>query len=168
MSLAGYHHGVRVEEINTGTTTLRIVSTAVIGLVATAPDADPEKFPLDTPVLFTNVAKALDAAGASGTLPVALKAIADQARPVLVIVRVPVGEGATEAERQADQTSLVIGENVGGKRSGIQALLVAQQQLKVKPRILGAPGLDTKPVADALTAAAQKLRAMAYVSADGA
>ena len=168
MSLAGYHHGVRVEEINTGTTTLRIVSTAVIGLVATAPDADPEKFPLDTPVLFTNVAKALDAAGASGTLPVALKAIADQARPVLVIVRVPVGEGATEAERQADQTSLVIGENVGGKRSGIQALLVAQQQLKVKPRILGAPGLDTKPVADALTAAAQKLRAMAYVSAAGA
>lgn len=168
MSLAGYHHGVRVEEINTGTTTLRIVSTAVIGLVATAPDADPEKFPLDTPVLFTNVAKALDAAGASGTLPVALKAIADQARPVLVIVRVPVGEGATEAERQDDQTSLVIGENVGGKRSGIQALLVAQQQLKVKPRILGAPGLDTKPVADALTAAAQKLRAMAYVSAAGA
>lgn len=168
MSLAGYHHGVRVEEINTGTTTLRIVSTAVIGLVATAPDADPEKFPLDKPVLFTNIAKAIDAAGTTGTLPMALKVIAEQARPVMIVVRVPVGDGATEEERQADQTSLAIGENVGGQRTGIQALLTAQQQLGVKPRILGAPGLDTKPVADALTAAAEKLRAMAYVSAHGA
>lgn len=168
MSLAGYHHGVRVEEVNTGTTTLRITSTAVIGLVATGPDADPLKFPLDKPVLFTNIAKAIDAAGATGTLPVALKAIADQARPVVIVVRVPEGEGLDEQAKQDDQTSLVIGENTGGVRSGIQALLTAQQQLGVKPRILGAPGLDTKPVADALTAAAEKLRAMAYVSADGA
>lgn len=168
MSLAGYHHGVRVSEVNTGTTTLRITSTAVIGLVATGPDADPLKFPLDKPVLFTNIAKAIDAAGATGTLPVALKAIADQARPVVIVVRVPVGEGDTPEAIAADQTSLTIGENTGGVRSGIQALLTAQQQLGVKPRILGAPGLDTKPVADALTAAAEKLRAMAYVSAHGA
>lgn len=168
MSLAGYHHGVRVEEVNTGTTTLRIVSTAVIGLVATGPDADPLKFPLDKPVLFTNIAKAMDAAGTTGTLPMALKAIADQSRPVVIVVRVPKGEGLDEQAQQDDQTSLVIGENTGGMRSGIQALLTAQQQLGVKPRILGAPGLDTKPVADALTAAAEKLRAMAYVSADGA
>ncbi|MGQ8878804.1 phage tail sheath protein [Delftia sp. NA_296.1] len=168
MSLAGYHHGVRVSEVNTGTTTLRIVSTAVIGLVATGPGADPTKFPLDTPVLFTNIEKALDAAGTTGTLPEALKAIKDQARPVLVIVRVPLGAGATPEEAEADQTSLVIGDNVGGKRSGIQALLTAQQQLGVKPRILGAPGLDSKPVADALTAAAIKLRAMAYVQGYGA
>lgn len=168
MSLSGYHHGVRVEEVNTGTTTLRIVSTAVIGLVATGPDADAEKFPLDKPVLFTNIAKALDAAGSTGTLPMALKAIADQARPTIIVVRVPVGEGQTPEEIAADQTSLVIGENAGGARSGIQALLTAQQQLGVKPRILGAPGLDSKPVADALTAAAEKMRAMAYVSAHGA
>lgn len=168
MSLAGYHHGVRVSEVNTGTTTLRIVSTAVIGLVATGPGADPTKFPLDTPVLFTNIEKALDAAGTTGTLPEALKAIKDQSRPVLVIVRVPLGAGATPEEAEADQTSLVIGDNVGGKRSGIQALLTAQQQLGVKPRILGAPGLDSKPVADALTAAAIKLRAMAYVQGYGA
>ncbi|QPS10294.1 phage tail sheath protein [Delftia acidovorans] len=168
MSLAGYHHGVRVSEVNTGTTTLRIVSTAVIGLVATGPGADPTKFPLDTPVLFTNIEKALDAAGTTGTLPEALKAIKDQSRPVLVIVRVPLGAGATPEEAEADQTSLVVGDNVGGKRSGIQALLTAQQQLGVKPRILGAPGLDSKPVADALTAAAIKLRAMAYVQGYGA
>jgi phage tail sheath protein FI len=159
MSLAGYHHGVRVSEVNTGTTTLRLVSTAVIGLIATGPDADEALFPLDTPVLFTNINKALDGAGKQGTLPVALRAIADQARPAIVIVRV------AASEDQAEQTSLVVGDNAGGQRTGIQALLTAQQQLGVKPRILGAPGLDSKPVADALTAAAGHLRAMAYVSA---
>ncbi len=172
MSLAGYHHGVRVSEVNTGTTTLRIVSTAVIGLIATGPTADADAFPLNTPVLFTNIAKALDKAGVDGTLPVALRAIAEQARPVVVVVRVGVGVASGEGEdavtAEAAQTSLVIGTNTGGNRTGIQALLTAQQKLGVKPRILGAPGLDTKPVADALTSAAEQLRAMAYVSAHGA
>ena len=45
-----YHHGVRVVEVNDGTRPVRIISTAVIGLVATASDADATYFPLDTPV----------------------------------------------------------------------------------------------------------------------
>ncbi|MDL4863277.1 phage tail protein, partial [Halomonas elongata] len=36
-----YHHGIRVVEINDGTRPIRTVSTAVIGLVATAPNAQP-------------------------------------------------------------------------------------------------------------------------------
>jgi hypothetical protein len=63
-----YHHGVRVIEINQGTRPIRTVSTAVIGLVATANDADPEVFPLDTPVLLTNVLATLGKAGKQGTL----------------------------------------------------------------------------------------------------
>ena len=117
MSLAGYHHGVRVSEVNTGTTTLRIVSTAVIGLIATGPTADAAAFPLNTPVLFTNIAKALDKAGQDGTLPVALRAIAEQARPVVVVVRVGVGVASGEGEdavtAEAAQTILVIGTNSG-------------------------------------------------------
>ena len=169
MSLAGYHHGVRVSEVNTGTTTLRIVSTAVIGLIATGPAADAAAFPLNTPVLFTNIAKALDKAGATGTLPTALRAIAEQSRPVLVVVRVEPGVASGEGEdaitAEAHQTSLVIGTNTGGIRTGIQALLTAQQKLGVKPRILGAPGLDNQEVAAALIPIAQKLRAMAYAYA---
>ena len=46
-------------------------------------------------------------------------------------------------------------------RTGIQALLDAESELGVKPRILGAPCLDTRPVAEAL-------RATAYVHANGA
>ena len=48
---ANYHHGIRVLEINEGQRPLRIVSTSVIGLIATASDADPAAFPLNTAVL---------------------------------------------------------------------------------------------------------------------
>ena len=39
--MSDYHHGVRVVEINEGTRPIRTVSTAVIGLIATAPNASP-------------------------------------------------------------------------------------------------------------------------------
>ncbi|KQR50145.1 phage tail sheath subtilisin-like domain-containing protein [Acidovorax sp. Leaf160] len=168
MATADFHHGVRVTEVTEGTTSLRLVSTAIIGLVATASDADAAAFPIDKPVLFTSIAKAQAKAGTKGTLATALAAIADQARPVVVVVRVADGVGADAAAKEADQTSKVVGDYIGGVRTGIQALLAAEQQLGVKPRILGAPGLDTKPVAEALTAVAEKLRAMAYVHAHGA
>jgi phage tail sheath protein FI len=103
-----------------------------------------------------------------GTLATALACIAEQSRPVLVIVRVPDGVGADDEEKAADQTSKVVGTFQNGVRTGIQALLDAESELGVKPRILGAPGLDTKPVAEALTATAEALRAMAYVHANGA
>ncbi|WP_349817153.1 phage tail sheath subtilisin-like domain-containing protein [Acidovorax sp. SUPP2825] len=166
--MADFHHGVRVTEVTEGTTSLRLVSTAIIGLVATASDADAAAFPLDKPVLFTSIAKAQAKAGTKGTLAPALAAIADQSRPVLVIVRVADGVGADAEAKAADQTSKVVGDYINGTRTGIQALLAAEQQLGVKPRILGVPNLDNKPVAEALTAVAEKLRAMAYVHAHGA
>ncbi len=168
MAIADFHHGVRVTEVTEGTTSLRLVSTAIIGLVATASDADADALPYNKPVLFTSIAKAMAVAGTLGTLSTALATIADQSRPVLVIVRVEDGVGGDDAEKAADQSSKVIGENTGGVRTGIQALLAAEQRLGLKPRILGAPGLDDKPVAEALTAAAEALRAMAYVHAHGA
>ncbi|MFG5777716.1 phage tail sheath subtilisin-like domain-containing protein [Comamonas sp. J-3] len=167
-SLAAYHHGVRVVEVTGGTAELRIPSTAVIGLVATAPDADEAVFPLNKPVLFTSISKAQAAAGTTGTLSQALGIIASQVRPVIVVVRVDEGEGADDEAKAADQTSKVVGDYVDGKRTGVQALLDAKAQLGVKPRILGAPGLDTKPVADALASVAEQLKAMSYVYADGA
>ena len=166
-NLANYHHGVRVVEASGGTASLRIPSTAVIGMLVTAPDADEAVFPLDEPVLFNSISKAQAAAGETGTLPDALAIIADQVRPILIVVRVAEGVGATAEEREADQTSKVVGDYIGGKRTGAQALLDAQSKLGVKPKILGAPGLDTKPVAEALTAVAEKLRGVAYVHCNG-
>ncbi|QYX51514.1 phage tail sheath protein [Pseudomonas sp. S07E 245] len=157
-----YHHGVRVLEINEGTRPIRTISTAVVGLVCTADDADPEAFPLDTPVLLTNVQSAIGKAGVTGTLAVSLQAIADQTKPVTVVVRV--ATGATDAET----TSNLIGTtNENGKYTGMKALLAAKTRVKVTPRILGVPGLDTQAVATALVSVAQQLRAFAYVSAHG-
>ncbi|MEE1882859.1 phage tail sheath protein [Pseudomonas soli] len=157
-----YHHGVRVLEINEGTRPNRTVSTAVVGLVCTADDADPAMFPLDTPVLLTSVQSAIGKAGDTGTLAASLQAIADQTQPATVVVRV--AKGATDAET----TSNLIGTTTEtGKYTGMKALLAAKTRLKVTPRILGVPGLDTLPVATALTAIAQQLRGFAYVSASG-
>lgn len=156
-----YHHGVRVLEINLGTRPIRTVSTAIVGLVCTADDADVSMFPLDTPVLVTNIQAAIGKAGASGTLAPSLQAIADQTKPVVVVVRVSKGKDAAET------TSNLIGTTTAtGKYTGMKALLAAKSRLHVTPRILGIPGLDTLPVATALIAIAQKLRGFAYLSAN--
>lgn len=161
MATDSYHHGVRVHELNEGTRPIRTVSTAVIGLIATASDADAEHFPLDTAVLLTNIQGSIEKAGTQGTLARSLQAIADQTNAVVVVVRVE------QKEDPAEQTTAVIGGQVGGKYTGMKALLTAEQNLKVKPRILGAPGLDTAEVTASLTGIAEKLRAFNYVSAYG-
>ena len=271
-----YHHGVRVLEINEGTRTIRTVATAIIGLVATAPEAstgvkaeaairtiadngdiiftaleagtsgnqirvryvDPgtaastlevtvagqditvslatdaeavvtstaqdivtavngsaeasalvsaalddgntgaglaniadytklsggenEAFPLNTPVLVTNVLDAIGDAGTTGTLPAALDAIADQASAIVVVVRVE--EGAEANETEANVIGTVTPE---GKKTGLKALLAAEQNLGVKPRIIGVPGLDTENVTAETISIAQKLRAFVYASCYG-
>lgn len=157
-----YHHGVRVVEINEGTRTITTVSTAIIGMVCTGDDADAEMFPLNRPVLLTDIMTASGKAGKTGTLAASLDAIADQAKPLVVVVRVKQGE--TEAETSAN---IIGGATDDGMRTGMQALLAAQTVCGVKPRILGVPGHDTKAVATALLSVAQSLKAFAYIAAYG-
>jgi len=157
-----YHHGVRVLEINEGTRPIRTVSTAVVGMVCTASDADAVKFPLNKPVLLTDVLTASGSAGELGTLARSLDAIADQASPVTVVVRVE--EGATEAETTSN---IIGGVSATGEYLGMKALLAAEAQLGVKPRILGVPGLDSLPVTTELVSIAEKLRGFAYANAYG-
>lgn len=268
-----YHHGVRVTEINEGTRPIRTVSTAVIGLVATAPAAsagvaasaiinglaangnihytaeevgipgnnirvthvDPgepstainvsvagnhitvtlatdadgellstaeevttaisadsaasalvnavavgdgiaatanavrltggvkEPFPLNEPVLVTNIYTAIGQAGAGGTLRNALRAIVEETKAVVVVVRVKEGQDA------AATTANVIGsvDPLTGKKTGIQAFTAAETQFGVKPRIFGAPDLDTQSVTAALAGIAQQLRGFVYAFAHG-
>jgi phage tail sheath protein FI len=157
-----YHHGVRVIEKTEGTRPIRVINTSVVGLVATAAEADDAAFPLNTPVLVTNVYNAMAKAGSSGTLKKTLESIAAQTRPLTIVVRVEPGAD------EATTTTNVIGTVLpSGQRTGMKALLSAQAKLGIKPRILGAPGLDTEPVAAAFTTIAQSLRAFAYVNAWG-
>ncbi|MFJ5440134.1 phage tail sheath protein [Pectobacterium brasiliense] len=160
--MSDFHHGVQVVEVNDGTRVISTVSTAIIGMVCTAADADAATFPLNTPVLITNVLSAAGKAGKTGTLAAALLAIADQSKPVTVVVRV--AEGKDEAETISN---VIGGSDANGKYTGMKALLDAMSVTGVKPRILGAPGLDSLPVATALASICQSLRAFGYVSAWG-
>ncbi|HCT9036860.1 TPA: phage tail sheath protein [Providencia rettgeri] len=157
-----YHHGVRVIELNEGTRPIRTINTAIVGMVCTADDADTKAFPLNTPVLITDVKNAAGKAGETGTLARSLDAIGNQSKPVTVVVRVEQGES------EAETTSNIIGGNTpDGRKTGLQALTVAQGRLGVKPRILAVPAHDTQAVSSTLAGIAQKMRAMAYISAYG-
>ncbi|HCL7475337.1 TPA: phage tail sheath subtilisin-like domain-containing protein [Escherichia coli] len=166
--MSDYHHGVQVLEINDGTRVISTVSTAIVGMVCTASDADAETFPLNKPVLITNVQSAIAKAGKKGTLAASLQAIADQSKPVTVVVRVEDGSGDDEETKLAQTVSNIIGTtDENGQYTGLKALLAAESVTGVKPRILGVPGLDTKEVAVALASVCQKLRAFGYISAWG-
>jgi phage tail sheath protein FI len=155
-----YHHGVRVVEVSDGIRPIRTIATAVIGIVCTAEDADATVFPLNTPVLVTNIMTAIGKAGVGGTLARTLDAIADHGAPIVVVVRV--AEGLDELAT----TSNVIGTvTAAGQYTGMQALLAAEARVGVRPRSLGCPGLDSLDVATALATVCQKLRAFGYVSA---
>ena len=151
-----FQHGISVTEVASAARSLAIVATGVIGLVATGPAADAAAFPLDTRVKIapSGIVDAIAKAGATGTLKAALQAIATHVRTPIVLIRVAPGvdEAATDANVIA----------------GIQMLRGAEAQLRLKPRILGAPGLDTEDVADELAAVAKDLRAFAYARCHGA
>ncbi|CNJ99352.1 phage tail sheath monomer [Yersinia aldovae] len=160
--MGDYHHGVRIVEINDGTRVISTVSTAVVGMVCTGDDADAATFPLNTLVLITDLLAAAAKAGKHGTLAASLLAIADQARPVTIVVRV-----ATGSNGAGTATNLIGGVDQNGRYTGMKALLDAQSVTGVRPRILGVPGLDSLHVSTALAGICQQLRAFGYISVYG-
>lgn len=161
-------HGLTLTESASGARSIKAASLAVIGIVATSTVVAPESsvaldaaFPLNTPVLVTDVDAAAGKAGSGGTLKKALEAIADQTSPIVVVVRVAPGED------QAETDANVIGATDGNAYTGLQALLAAESIVGVRPRIIGAPGLDTLAVTTEIVIAAKKLRAFAYARAIG-
>jgi phage tail sheath protein FI len=167
-------HGVEVVEIDNGPRPIRTVRSSVIGLVGTAPGADEHSFPLNTPVLIAGSRLEAAKLGTTGTLPMAIDGIFDQAGALVVVIRV--AEGATEAETQ---THVLGGVDEAGQYLGLQALLAAQSVAKVTPRILIAPGFThqrptdpddntrqlANPVVAELLGIAERLRAV--IIADG-
>lgn len=154
-------HGIKVNELTVGTRPIKEVATSIIGIVATATAAAgaattalDAAFPVGTPTLVTSIRAAIAAlTGTGGTLKGALEAIADQTSPILVVVRIVPGvdDAATETAALA----------------AVDALLTAESQLGVRPRILGAPGLETEDVIAQLATVARRLRAFVYARAIG-
>lgn len=156
-------HGIKTNVLTQGTRTIASLSSGVIGLVCTATAAVGAPttalnaaFPLDTPVLVTDVRAAIAVAGTGGTLKPSLEAIYDQCSPIVIVVRVAV---------DASQDTKTIGS--AGNYTGLYGLLAAESVTGYRPRVIGAPGLDSQAVTTALAIVASKLRAMVYAAADG-
>lgn len=166
--MSDYHHGVQVLEINDGTRVISTVSTAIVGMVCTVSDADAETFPLNKPVLITNVQSAIAKAGKKVRWR-------RRCRPSLTSQnRSPLScawktEPATTKKRSSRRPFPISSAppTKTSKYTGLKALLAAESVTGVKPRILGVPGLDTKEVAVALASVCQKLRAFGYIRAWG-
>ena len=171
MSGTQYLHGAELLEIDSGPRPIRTVNSAVLGIIGTAPNADPIKFPLNTPVILAGsrreAAALRDAAGldGGGTLPEAVDAILDQAGALLVVVRV--------AKETTDAGTLVNVLGTSSESTGVYAFETAESITGYKPRVLLAPGFTSatvdaqtpNQVVAALDGIARTLRAV--VIADG-
>ncbi|MCB1498584.1 MAG: phage tail protein [Bauldia sp.] len=140
---------------------------AVVGIIGTAPDADADDFPVDTPVfMYSDDAAKRTALGALGTIAGAIKLINAQLGEFQVAAKVVVVRVAEGAD--ADETIVnIVGD---GTRTGLAAFVEAGPLLGVIPRLLCAPGFTSQregsnanPVCAALPAICAKLLAHAVV-----
>ena len=170
-------HGVEIIEIDDGARPIQTVKSSVIGLVGTAP-----KGPVNTPTLILgsrSEAVKIFGDNQSYSIPKALDGIFDQTGAMVVVINV--ADPANSAHKTAgvlDPTKITLGDIVGGvdsetgKYTGVSALLAAQSEVGVQPRILIAPGFthqtpldeDDEPVANPvvseLLGIAESLRAV--------
>lgn len=172
MAVDQFLHGVEVIDIDTGARVITTVRASIIGIVGTAPNADPLLFPINTPVLIAGSrreAAGLDILGdGDGTLPSAVDTILDQAGAMIIVVRVE--EGATPAETLANVLGGV--DAATGQYEGVHALLAAESVLGYAPRILIAPGFTHERTAEASNAVvaemigiAERLRGVIFADA---
>lgn len=167
--MATFHHGVTSKESSGGARAIRSIASNVIAFVGTAPDADIDAFPLNEPVLITDIASIIEKAGdeANSSITRTLKVIDTLVRAPVIVVRV---EESTDVDPEAaalETQANVIGSVVDGKRTGLQALLVAEQRFGLRPRIIGCPDIDTQPVTNAMVNIAKKLNAFVYAYCTG-
>ncbi len=160
-------HGVETIEVNDGVRPVQLAPSGTIGLVGTAPLADPTLFPLNTPVLLTSQPRAALALGATGTLLQAIKQIYAQYGACVVVVRVAQSTLSDPTAAAAATLANVVGNEIA--RTGCYALLTARAETGVVPKTLIAPGFTSvrpggaeNPVVGALAAIALRLRGRVY------
>jgi phage tail sheath protein FI len=81
-------HGIQNATIDDGARPITTVRSSTIGLIGTAPEADPLIFPLNKPVLIAGSRTLAAKLGETGTLPQALDSIFDQIGAVVIVVRI--------------------------------------------------------------------------------
>lgn len=169
---ANFLHGVETITIDSGSKPIRVVKSAVIGIVGTAPiqsvlEADRT---INKPVLLLNEMAAVKYFGAETagyTLPTALRAVFKKGAATVVAINV--FDPATHlTEAEPDPTTVtnaqLIGTvDAGGNRTGMQAWLNSYALFGFKPKILIAPGYSTIPaIRTELEALADRLHGIVY------
>jgi len=171
-------HGVEVIDVADGIRPINIVRSSVIGLIGTAPLADPDIFPLNTPVVIAGERTKASALGADGTLAQAVDDIFDQIGAVIIVVRVPEDVFTPNApiiglKDSALADCAVTGvSDVDGTPVGVNVFTIAEQITGFAPKLLVAPGFVEdrpggliNPVMAELVSKAEVLNAI--VIADG-
>ena len=74
-------HGIQNVTVDDGARPITTVRSSTIGIIGTAPDADPLLFPLNRPVLIAGSRTLAAKLGVEGTLPQAIDSIFDQIAP---------------------------------------------------------------------------------------
>lgn len=143
-------HGVEVLEINDGPRTITSSKSSVIGIVGTAPEADADAFPLNTPILISGSLTKAARLGKIGSLPDALRAIFNQIGAMVVVVRV-----------EENESPDIIGSSLqNGNYTGANSLLASKSELGITPRILVIPGFSNVANITALIPIAERLKAI--------
>ena len=159
-----FYHGVEVVEIDGGARPIQAVKSSVIGLIGTAPDADVNAFPLNTPVLIAGNRTEVAKLGSNGTLPDAIDGIFDQIGAMVVVIRVEHSDN--HAALLANVQGGIDGDT--GQRTGVQAFLDAGSKLGLTPRILIAPQFSNEVgIVQELLGIAERLKAVIIAEAPG-
>ena len=161
MSFASFHHGTRLAESNETPVLVQIGQTAVVGLVGTAPDADPGKFPLNKPILLNGRITEAAGLGNAGTLMDAIKSVFCHIGAYVIFIRVE--EGADAAATLAN----VLGD--AALQTGVHALLRAKADTGLEPTLIAVPGFTSgdgvtkPPVVSELESILDELEAVGFV-----
>lgn len=167
-------HGIQNVTVDDGSRPITTVRSSTIGIIGSAPEADPLIFPLNKPVLIAGSRIEAAKLGETGTLPQAIDSIFDQVGAVLVVVRIE--EGETAAATLANVLGGVDANT--GTYEGVHAFLAAENIVGFVPKILIAPGYThtrtaavgqtpatSNPVVAELNGIAERLKAV--IIADG-
>lgn len=161
-------HGIENQTVDDGSCPITTVRSSTIGLVGTAPDADPLIFPLNTPVLIAGSRTEAAKLGLTGTLPDAIDSIFDQIGAVVIVVRVE--ESTTVAETLANVLGGVDANS--GQYEGVHTFIAAENITGFVPKILIAPGFTHTRATETANAVVAELsgiadRLKAVIIADG-
>ncbi|MDH0657524.1 MULTISPECIES: phage tail sheath subtilisin-like domain-containing protein [Acinetobacter] len=167
-------HGIQNVTVDDGSRPITTVRSSTIGIIGSAPNADPLIFPLNKPVLIAGSRLEAAKLGEAGTLPQAIDSIFDQIGAVLVVVRIE--EGETDTVTLANVLGGV--DSNTGTYEGVHAFLAAENIVGFVPKILIAPGYThtrtaavgqtpatSNPVVAELNGIAERLKAV--IIADG-